>query len=72
MTTDDQTHFAANLRRLKESSGMTWLEIGHALGHVNDHYVLELVKGDFEPRVATVNRLAAIFGVEPDEMLRGS
>ena len=69
MTSEQSTAFAANLRRLKDESGLTWLEIGHKLGHRNDRYILALASGKFEPRVVTVNSVARVFGVEPAEML---
>lgn len=69
MTSEQASVFAANLRRLKKDSGMSWREVGAQIGHKNSRYMLALAAGDFEPRVTTVNKLAEVFGVTSAEML---
>lgn len=55
--------FVQNLERLKTESGQTWREIGQGLGHQDSRYILALRAGTYEPRQATIRRLADYFSV---------
>lgn len=69
MTDEQANHFAANLRRLKDEQGASWRDIADAIGHRNTRYVQALGAGVAHPRKATLDKLAAFFGVTPDEMV---
>lgn len=59
---------AANLRRLKTESGLSWEEIARAIG-ASERLVRKWGRADdANPKWPYVVKLAALFGVEPHEL----
>ena len=60
--------FAENLKQLRKKSGMTQLELSKKLGTV--HSTISMYeRGEREPDLDTINRIAKIFGVSADYLL---
>jgi transcriptional regulator with XRE-family HTH domain len=61
--------FAANLRRLRHSKGLSQDDLAYEAG-VSRSYLSQLEKGAFYASLKIVGRLAAVLEVEPAELLR--
>ncbi|MGH9106835.1 MAG: helix-turn-helix domain-containing protein [Acidimicrobiales bacterium] len=64
----DPLVFGHRLRHLRRQSGMTLAVLGHAVGRPPS-YLSQLENGHLEPRLSTVNRLAAALGCHPGDLL---
>lgn len=64
------SRFGEKLKSLRTKSGMTLQEVATALGHSAHGYISELEAGKKQPTVALVLRVAELFGVTTDELLR--
>ena len=61
-------HFAANVRRRRAELGLSQEDLGHACGlHRTEISLLE--RGERDPRVSTVVRLARALGVRAGDLL---
>lgn len=70
MTDEQANHFADNLRRLKDEQDVSWRDLADAIGHRNTRYVQALAAGSVvQPRRATLEKIASVFGVTPTEMM---
>jgi transcriptional regulator with XRE-family HTH domain len=57
-----QDQFGANLRRLRTAAGLTQMELADRAG-INFTAVSRLERGDRDPRLSTVARVARALGV---------
>ncbi len=64
------TRFGEKLRELRTSKGMTLREIATAVGQSAHGYISELEAGKKMPTVSLVLRIADLFHVTTDELLR--
>lgn len=67
---DDEERLAGNLIRLRKEAGLTQAELAEKLGYSNKS-VSKWERGDGCPDVFTLMKIADIYGVTVDEMLRG-
>ena len=65
----DKQALATRLRALREARGLLQREVARAAG-VTQAYVSHLERGRVGASPATLRRLAAVLGVDPDELLR--
>jgi transcriptional regulator with XRE-family HTH domain len=63
------THFTRRLLELKAEKGMSWRDLADAIGHRNPRHIQALAEGRHEPSLATVRKLAEVFGVTQSDML---
>lgn len=61
--------FAANLRRLRHSRGLSQEDVAHDAG-VNRSYMSKIEKGATYVGLETIGKLARVLKVEPSELLR--
>lgn len=61
--------FRSNVRRLMAEREWSQLEFAKRLG-VSQPYASQLMSGVRDPGLSTIDKVAAIFGVQPDELLR--
>ncbi len=61
--------FAANLRRLRNSKGVSQDELAYE-ANVSRSYLSQLEKGTFYASLNVVGRLSEALGVEPAELLK--
>ena len=61
--------FAANLRRLRHTKGLSQDDVAYEAG-ISRSYLSQLEKGAFYGSLKIVGKLAAVLGVEPAELLR--
>ena len=65
---DAREQFAANLRRYRRRRGLSQERLGDGCGlHRTEISLLE--RGEREPRLSTVVRIAACLGVRPADLL---
>ncbi len=62
--------FGEKLKALRSGRAMTLQELAAALGHSAHGYISELEAGKKQPSIALVLRVAQLFGVTTDELLR--
>lgn len=62
--------FGEKLRFLRTQGGMTLQEVAIALGHSAHGYISELESGKKQPTIVLVLRVARLFDVTTDELLR--
>ncbi len=63
--------FGGKLRLLRERRGLTVRELGKMLS-VHNTYVSQMESGKKTPNVAMVTKIADIFGVTVDQLVRDS
>ena len=64
------SRFGEKLKSLRTKRTMTLQEVATALGHSAHGYISELEAGKKQPTVVLVLRVAELFGVTTDELLR--
>jgi transcriptional regulator with XRE-family HTH domain len=64
------TRFGEKLRTLRRQRQMTLQELARATGHIAHGYISELERGKKPPTVEFVIRLARLFNVTTDELLK--
>jgi transcriptional regulator with XRE-family HTH domain len=64
------SRFGEKLKTLRANRGMTLQEVATSLGHSAHGYISELEAGKKQPTVVLVLRVAELFGVTTDELLR--
>ena len=62
------TRLGSNVRRLRESAGWSQEEYADRAG-IHRTYVSDIERGQRNPSIALVERLAAPFGVRPGSLL---
>ena len=67
----DPLVFGQRLRHLRRQSGMTLAALSQAVGRPPS-YLSQLENGHCEPRLSTVNQLAAVLGCRPSDLLVAS
>jgi len=63
--------FARNLRRSRHAKGLSQEALAHD-AEIDRTYISSLERGVYSASIDTVAKLAAVLGVEPDELLRRS
>lgn len=63
--------FGANVRRHRKLKGMTQEQLAHEVG-MERGYISDLERGQRNPTVRALGRLAAALGAEPDALLKRS
>ncbi len=61
--------FRSNLRRLMAKQGWTQLEFAKQMD-VSQPYASQLMSGAREPGLSTIDKVATLFGIQQDELLR--
>ena len=64
------SRFGEKLKSLRTRNGMTLREVAIALGHSAHGYISELEAGKKQPTIVLVLRVAELFDVTTDELLR--
>ncbi len=64
------SRFGEKLKSLRTQNGMTLQEVAIALGHSAHGYISELEAGKKQPTIVLVLRVARLFDVTTDELLR--
>ena len=64
------SRFGEKLKFLRTRNGMTLQEVAIAVGHSAHGYISELEAGKKQPTIVLVLRVASLFGVTTDELLR--
>ena len=64
------TAFASNLRRIRESRGLTATRVARALG-LSQNTISQYELGAREPNIVTIKRLADFFNVSTDTLFEG-
>lgn len=62
--------FGEKLRILRKRRGMTLVELAHALGYANNGYLSLIENGKIKPRVEFVVKVANLFQVPTDQLVR--
>ena len=62
--------FGEKLKFLRTENGMTLQEMAIAIGHSAHGYISELEAGKKQPTIVLVLKVAKLFGVTTDELLR--
>lgn len=62
--------FGEKLHMLRSARGMTLQDLAHATGYVTHGYLSEIESGRKHPTVAFVLKVAALFEVSTDVLLR--
>lgn len=65
---DPRERFSVNLRDLREAAGLTQMQLSNASG-VHTTEISRLERGERNPRLTTIVKLAAGLGVEPGALL---
>ncbi|MGO6883237.1 helix-turn-helix domain-containing protein [Rhizobium ruizarguesonis] len=63
--------FARNLRTLRQARKMSQEELAHRAG-IDRTYISSLERCVYSPSIEVLDRLAAVLGVEPADLLRKS
>ncbi|MGB8287341.1 XRE family transcriptional regulator [Rhizobium ruizarguesonis] len=63
--------FARNLRTLRQARKMSQEELAHRAG-IDRTYISSLERCVYSPTIEVLDRLAAVLGVEPADLLRKS
>ena len=58
-----------NVRRLRKAQGLTQEELAHGAG-IDTRYVGGIERGEENPSVAVLGRIAQVLGVHPTELLK--
>lgn len=64
------TRFGEKLRTLRKHQKLTLQELAHAMGHTAHGYISELERGKKPPTIEFVLRLARMFNLTTDELLK--
>ncbi|NJN65212.1 MAG: helix-turn-helix transcriptional regulator [Chloroflexaceae bacterium] len=64
--------FGSKLRALRESRGMTLMELAQALGYPvsNNSYISQVETGKRVPKADFILKVATFFGVSADQLMR--
>jgi len=62
--------FGEKLRFLRTQRGMTVRDLAEALGYVNSGHISQLENGKREPTAKLVMKVAQLFNVSADQLLR--
>jgi transcriptional regulator with XRE-family HTH domain len=62
--------FTANLRRAREESGLTQEAVGDLAGMTQSQYA-RIERGDVDPTIKTLKRLATALDVSASDLLQG-
>jgi transcriptional regulator with XRE-family HTH domain len=62
--------FGEKLRTLRKRRGMTLVELTRALGYANNGYLSLIENGKITPRVEFVVKVATLFQVPTDQLVR--
>jgi transcriptional regulator with XRE-family HTH domain len=63
--------FAKNLRRLRQSKGLSQEELAH-LADLDRTYISSLERSIYSPSIDVVDRLATVLGVDAADLLKKS
>lgn len=61
--------FARNLRRARQAKSLSQEALAHD-ADIDRTYISSLERGTYAASIDTIEKLAAVLGVEPDELLR--
>ncbi|MCW2984107.1 MAG: helix-turn-helix domain protein [Conexibacter sp.] len=61
--------FTANLRRAREARGLTQEAVGDLAGMTQSQYA-RIERGDVDPTIKTLKRLATALGIAASDLLR--
>jgi transcriptional regulator with XRE-family HTH domain len=61
--------FARNLRRTRQAKSLSQEALAHD-ADIDRTYISSLERGTYAASIDTIEKLAAVLGVEPDELLR--
>jgi len=62
--------FGSKLRALRKCRGLTLVQLTHALGYTNNGYISLIETGKITPRVDFIIKIADLFQVSTDQLIR--